>query len=322
MHDRFGPQVFNFAGIGNVEGTAITPPAPSPAFPIDNRDEWTTELYARDAIRIDEQWTAWLGARHSQLQRGYRQSFTTPWLAASFQWSSDSMAYASWGRGVESAVAPQLPIYTNAGQPLPALQSRQFEVGLKGASEAGLWSLAWFDISRPLFSDVGTCDADNTCTRVIDGVAHHRGVEANVGARHAALTLQAGVQLLQARREDSQTAALNGKRPTNVPARTLKLHAGYAVASMPGLSVDANLAADSNRMVLDDNSLRIPGQARVDLALRYAQSVSAGRAIVWRAGVDNLFDRRAWKESPREFGHTYLFPLPPRTLRLSVEAAL
>ena len=44
--------------------------------------------------------------------------------------------------------------------------------------------------------------------------------------------------------------------------------------------------------------------------------------LVWRAGVDNLTDRRAWRESPYQFGHAYLFPLAPRTLRLSVQADL
>ncbi len=74
-------------------------------------------------------------------------------------------------------------------------------------------------------------------------------------------------------------------------------------------------------MVLPDNSARIPGHGRLDASMRYVQATRAG-TLTWRAGVDNLLDRRAWKESPFEFGHVYLFPLPPRTLRLSVEAAL
>ena len=56
--------------------------------------------------------------------------------------------------------------------------------------------------------------------------------------------------------------------------------------------------------------------------MRYVQTAAAGTTLTWRAGVDNVLDRRAWKESPYEFGHAYLFPLPPRTFRLSVEAAL
>ena len=73
-------------------------------------------------------------------------------------------------------------------------------------------------------------------------------------------------------------------------------------------------------MVLADNSVRIPGYARLDASLRYAHAV-IGNKLVWRAGVSNLIDRRAWRESPLQFGHAYLFPLAPRTFRLSVESA-
>ena len=48
----------------------------------------------------------------------------------------------------------------------------------------------------------------------------------------------------------------------------------------------------------------------------------AGITWTWRLGVDNLFDKRAWRESPFEFSHVYLFPLAPRTWRVSVQADL
>jgi iron complex outermembrane receptor protein len=49
------------------------------------------------------------------------------------------------------------------------------------------------------------------------------------------------------------------------------------------------------------------------------QSMS-GTTLVWRVGLDNAFDRRAWRESPYEYEHVYLFPLEPRTWHASVEA--
>jgi iron complex outermembrane receptor protein len=44
--------------------------------------------------------------------------------------------------------------------------------------------------------------------------------------------------------------------------------------------------------------------------------------LTWRVGLDNALDRRAWKESPTQFGHVYLYPLAPRTWRASLEASL
>ena len=75
------------------------------------------------------------------------------------------------------------------------------------------------------------------------------------------------------------------------------------------------------RYVLPDNSLRTPGWASTGLSARYTTQ-ALGRAWLLRLGVDNLFDQRAWKESPYQFGHAYLYPLAPRTWRASIQATL
>ncbi len=339
VRNRFQGQAYNYVGTGNVDGTLFTGADPALTDESTNRDERSTEVFARDALRINEQLTAWAGLRHTRLHResvrtdgsrptDYSQSFTTPWLAASFAVSANTLAYASWGQGSESEVAPNRARYANAGEALPALKSRQREVGLKVQQQALRWGAALFDIERPVYADVALaaagCDADipgATCSHRVDGVARHRGLEADLQWQQGAWNWQGGLQWLHARREGSTTAAINGQRPTNVPAATLKLQARYDIATTPGLSAAIDLVAESNRMVREDNSLRIPGYARWGTQLRYATR-SGTTSLVWRAGIDNLFDRRAWRESPLQFGHTYLFPLPPRTLRLSLEAAL
>jgi len=346
VKNRFGPQTYDFAGTGNVEGTLFTPPNNAQDGTNTNRDERSTELFVNDAVKLNESVTAWLGLRHTRMQReavqtdssaptNYSQSFSTPALAISYGFAPEQMLYASWGRGVESDVAPNLPgldtsglvdvgtkRFTNAGQALPASKSRQIELGLKVATNNAAWGLAVFDIVRPAWSNVGTCVARDSCTRVEDGDARHRGVEANAAWRDGAWSFQGGAQVLQARRRDSSAKPeINGKRPTNVPERTLKLQSRYQVAAVRGLSLQADALGVSDRMVLEDNSARIPGYAQFDLSTRYEQKL-AGSTLTWRVGVDNLFDRRAWRESPFQFGHVYLYPLAARTFRLSVEASL
>ena len=336
VRNRFQAQAFNLVGTGNVQGTAVTPPDPSLTTPSTNRDEHATELFARDTVKLTERLSAWLGLRHTRLQRdsvltdgsqatSYTQSFTTPWLAVSYALTPDTLVYASGGRGVESDVVPERGLYTNRGEALPSLKSQQVEIGAKGSQGNATWGVAWFDIKRPAWQDVGsdcfTPTATNTCTRQSDGFARHRGVEANMGLRVGAWSWQGGVQALRARREGSVDATVNGKRPTNVPALTLKLLSRYRVESVAGLSVDANLLAQGNRMVLQDNSVQVPGYSQVDLAARYVQHTGTG-TFTWRAGIDNLFNRRAWRESPFQFGHVYLFPVAERTMRVSIEAAL
>jgi iron complex outermembrane receptor protein len=333
VRNRFGPQTFAFSGTGNVDGSVRDLPAsPAPNDENTNRDERSTELSLRDAITFDERSTLWLGLRHTRLHResvrtdgsrptDYSQSFSTPFVAASYAFAPQQLVYASWSRGIESEVAPNRARYVNAGQALPALKSRQAEVGIKGSSEAIDWSAALFDIRRPLFADIGSCDVDNSCVRQADGEQRHRGVEASVATRIEAWTLRAGAQWLRARVQGVSDPAVDARQPTNVPARTLKLQADYRVAALPGLSLQGGVLAESQRMVLPDNSAEIPGYARTDLAARYEHRVGTSN-VVWRAGVENLADRRAWRESPYQFGHAYLFPLAPRTLRLSVQADL
>jgi iron complex outermembrane receptor protein len=336
---RLQPRVDDatIVGTGSVDGLTMVPTLPALGTVANtNLTERSTELHLSDHLELAARTGLWLGLRHTRMHRDsvltdgsepttYNQSFTTPWLALTQAISADTTVYASWGRGVESEVAPNRLRYTNRGQALPALKSRQAEIGLKTSGAHASFGVALFDIQRPVSSDVGAdCFTDtpgNTCTHVADGTAHHRGIEANAEWRGGAWAWQGGVQWLHARREGSADTTLNGQRPTNVPTATLKLQGRYTVAAVSGLSLSAGLLAESRRAVLPDNSIHIPGYGRIDTALRYVQPTQAG-TLTWRAGIDNLFDRRAWKESPYQFAHAYLFPLAPRTLRLSLDVAL
>ena len=331
VRNRFQRQAYNYVGTGNVEGTRFAPADPTLTDENTNRDEHSTELYARDAIAFTERLTAWLGLRHTRLDRdsirtdgsrttSYVKAFTTPWLALSYAFAPDQLVYASWGRGVESSVAPSRTRYTNANEVFTST-SRQTEIGIKGASEAFEWALTAFDIQQPVVADFGSCDVANSCTTQLDGSKHHQGIEATGAWHQGAWTLRGGTQWLKARREGSADPAINGLQPTNVPALTLKLQAAYDVSALPGLNLQATLQHEGKRVVLPDNSASIPGFTTVNAALRYETNL-AGAQWTWRAGIDNLFDKRAWRESPYEFSHAYLYPLAPRTLRVSAQVDL
>ncbi len=332
VRTRSQGNAFNYAGTGNVDGTLQVPSAGDVTAPNTNRDERSTELHVRDRIAFGEQTALWLGARRTRLFRSgigtdgsaptdYRQAFTSPFVAATREVGADHLLYASWSRGVESDVAPNLPIYANFGQALPAARSRQFELGWKGAGERIDWNVALFDIRRPLFGDLGTCDAPGACTRALDGEQHHRGLDANASWRAGAWLLRGGVQWLRATTEDRADSALDGKRPVNVPAFTARSGIDYATTSMPGLTLQLAASYEGGRDVLPDNSLSIPSVTTFDLGVRFDKR-AAGIGWTLRAGIDNLFDRRAWREAPYQFGHAYLFPLAPRTARISLQAEL
>jgi iron complex outermembrane receptor protein len=306
--DRLPDQAFNFAGTGRIDGSVVTPAAPDPIPGTAlARDGSATELTLRDTVRFDDRVSAWFGLRHTRLDRGYRQSFTTPWLALGVALAPDTLVYASWGQGVESYVTPNLLTYASPGALLPAQKSRQFELGAKGRVATDLqWSVAAFDIRRPFVSDTGT-------DFFVDGSQRHRGVEAQLEGRRGAWQWLASVMALHARAND-------GSRPPNVPARNLKLMLGRDIEMLPGLAVQGWLAAEGDRTLLPGPaSPRIGGWARLDLAARYVHHAGS-TTLTWRAGVDNVANRRARKESPYQFGHAYLYAMPPRTWRLSLQA--
>ena len=338
---RFEDQIFDIAGPGKIDGSLVSPPSPGTPDANTQRDETSTELFVRDALQIGDRFGLWVGLRHTRLDRSsvrtridndgslrataYGRNATTPWVGASFQLAPKTMLYASWGRGLESDVAPNRSSYFNAGQSL-SLDSRQFEVGLKHGTERVEAAITVFDIDRGVTSDVGACDQPDTCKRVIDGSARHRGVEAQWAQRVDVWTFQGSAMLLDAKRRGSSDASVNGNRPVNVPKATLRLGAEYRVVAlqtpaMRDLALMADLIAESNRKVLPyDDSVGIPGWSRIDLAARWQQTL-AGATLTWRVGVDNVTDRRAWKESPYEFSHVYLYPLEARTWRASMQAA-
>lgn len=335
--DRMQRQAYNYVGTGNLAGATVFAPDPRLTDENTNRDERSTEISAFDAIAWTERFSTWVGVRNTRLSRdsvrtdgsratSYDRGITTPWIAASYQLTPATMVYASHGQGVESEVAPGRARYINAGQPLPALKSRQTEIGIKGSGgpdgRALRWSAAWFDISRPLFGDLGACDVNGSCTRQADGEARHRGLELGAGQKLGQWSLDGGLTLIDAKRQGGTiNPALNGKRPTNVPDWILRASAEYRLAALPGMSLQGHLSHEGRRAVLPDQSAMLPAWTRVDAALRYQRPLN-GMRTTWTLGVDNLFDKRYFKEAAYQFSHAYLFTGAPRTVRLSFQAEL
>jgi iron complex outermembrane recepter protein len=337
VKDRFEMQAYNFSGTGNLNSFAPLPADGSLTTENTNRDERSTELYFNSSLHWTADFTTWLGTRYTNLNRSsvrtdgsratdYSQNLSTNFVAASYQVAPAHMVYASFGQGVESEVAPGRSRYANAGQALPALTSKQFEIGVKGELAQVRWSAAYFDITRPVFGDLGSCDTSATCTRQVDGTAKHSGLEltASTPAASAAQPwhVDGGVTLINAKRDGGTIdPAQNGLRPTNVPDWVLRLNAAYKVTAVPGLQINAHISHEGKRAVLPDNSVNIPAWTRLDLGASYSTKIR-NTPTTWSFGVDNVLNKSYYKESPYQFGHAYLFPGAPRTARLSVQIAL
>jgi iron complex outermembrane recepter protein len=322
--DALPPSAFNGAGTINLATpTAALAPA-SATSGGSERIEKSTELSINDVISWTPSLKTWLGLRHVRLARDdragttYTQSFNTPWAALSYTQGAVTL-YASHGHGIESVVVPNIPAQygAQANQALPALRSRQTEIGIKGQQRTSSntldWSVAAFDIRQPLVDE-------GASAYTIDGTQRHRGLEASIQGSFRPWTWGGSLTVLNARQQGrSAQPALNGLKPTNVPSHILRLNAAYAFA--PSWQIGAHLSRQGARAVLPDNSVSIPAWTRIDASLRHDTTV-AGQATSFVLGIDNLLNKRYFKESPYQFGHSYLFPASARTFRLGVSVSL
>lgn len=325
------PQAYNYAGEMNLS----QPYAPQPADPTmndasPNRWERTTELALQDTIHLAQDWKAWIGLRHTRLNRysvetdgdkdiRIEQSLNTPWAALGWTFAPKTQAYVSWGEGLETKAAPRLmeDALDNSGQVLPALKSRQIELGVKGqyAHEgvSALWGTNVFEIRRPQAETVGN-------TYQLDGDARHRGVEGFWQGRMGAWGLGGSAMFIDAERRGSQLGGVNGKNPVNVPEHAIKLSGSYTFGAPWVLALQADVVHEGPRWVDATNTLRLPSWTRLDLGVRAVQPLSDQRSVTWRLGVTNAFNKRAWREAPSMFGgHTYLFQMRERTITASAQ---
>jgi iron complex outermembrane recepter protein len=323
--ERGEMNAYNYAGTVNLFAPTVVAANPAPVLDYTQRDNRSTELSVSDAIQWNDRFSTWLGLRHTALKRAtsnptvstqYSQSINTPWAAVAYQIQPNTLVYASYGHGVESRVVPNLPAYGSAaGQPLPALRSRQTELGIKSTTGPTQWSLAWFGITRPLAVDTGS-------TVAFDGKQRHTGLEATAQTSLGAWQMGGSVSIIRATQLDAVTnAALNGQRPTNVPSMIARANVGYRFASLPGLAASGHLSHEGKRSVLPDGSITLPAWTRIDAGLTYDQKIG-GMQATWSLGIDNLLNKQFFKESPYQFGHVYLFPQLPRTARVGLSVAL
>ena len=332
-------QTNNYVGTSSVNSYAINNANAYTDSPLStNRSEYSTEFSAKDRAHLTSATSIWTGLKHTLFNRSSaltdgtqptadERSVTTPWLAITHEVSPTYMLYASYGQGTELNVTPNKSGYTNAGSVLPVQKSKQYELGMKGHQNKGDWQITWFDITRPAVSDApSTCDPTSqtpSCTRQIDGNAHHQGLEMN--GRTTAISqwnLGGGYTWLNAKREGSSVMPdINGQRPINVPSYILKGLAEYRYSSMPGLRTGLRVSREGERNVTEYGEVKLPAWTTWGASAHYDTKVQ-NVASTWSLVVDNLTNKEYWRESPIQYGHYYLYPGAPRTIRATVQFRL
>lgn len=332
--ERFPPaQAYNFVGTTNVFAPVVLPADASLTVVNKTRDLSLDEAWLYDEVELGAAWAVWLGARYVEVENrtaatdgsesaAFGKNVVLPWFALAWEPWTGGTFYASTGSGIEAEVVPNRPAdFANPGQALPVGRSRQVEVGYKqGLGRAGFFSVALFEIRKPFSGDVA--QPAGPPLRVADGRrARHRGAEVEgtwFAARSLSLDLRA--TYLDAKNDRSIDAGLAGKRVTNVP----NFAASFATNLRPTDAVDLqwrnHVRYTGTKAVTTDNAVELPATWQWDTALLWSPEVASLRFQV-RAGVDNVTNRRYWREAPTQpWGATYLFAAQPRTYRVGVSA--
>ncbi|MCU0951173.1 MAG: TonB-dependent siderophore receptor [Burkholderiaceae bacterium] len=336
--ERLDPfQAYNF--VGTINAIAPTPLAGDASLTSRNShsDRAIDDLQVSDVIDLSARWRLFTGARIGRAESAswrsdgsralrFSDDFVTPWLALSYAMAPQSLLFASVNRSVEPEAVPNRPaLFVNAGDVLPVARSTQAEFGWRGDLGAAVsGSVTLFEVRRPRPDDIAVAaNALGASTeRVADGrEQRHRGVETAwrwQASRAWALAAQGA--LLDATIERSADPALSGKRATNVPKLTASLQADWRGSR--GLAVGQRLFYSGERAITADNRTTLPAWWQWDLWLSMPARIG-GVNTVWRAAVENLTDRRFWREAPTQYwGGTYLFPAQPRTFSVGVSLLL
>ncbi|MCU6433040.1 TonB-dependent siderophore receptor [Undibacterium sp. Jales W-56] len=317
--DRFGDYVYDYVGGSNVFRPAVVPPSGNVTGPVLLRrtdKEWS--VFAQDIIDLSDAWKLHAGLRHVAIRRqqidspGYDRSYQLPSLALVFKPQSNISIYASFSEGLEhGGIAP---IGTgNVNQVLNPAKSRQVEIGVKADLNRDVSiSAAAFRIKKPL-------EYTNTANvYVSNGSAIHNGLELTVQGRVTpALSLGGSLTALDARQSGTGIAGLDDKRVTNVPARKSVIYLDYAIAGLPGLSLNGSWNYAGDKAFQPDNSVMVPGYSVFNLGTRYHTRL-AGVATTLRVNIDNVSDKFYWRDVTQSLGG-YLFPGAPRVFKVSAQ---
>jgi iron complex outermembrane receptor protein len=338
--DRLPPnQAWNYAGEGNViTGISNSVADGRMTNPNTNRSEHSNELSVKDRIIISDTTSLWAGLRHVAFKKESSQNapiygtnpskldghITLPWLAVSNVFENKQF-FVSHGHGLEQNVTPNSwTLYKNAGEVLGVSRSRQTELGVRNESK-GLsnWAYTYFEISKPLAHDVlDTTIAYPASTRYLDGIQKHKGLEFNGDHSFDRWNLSTSARWMNTAIAEVKTAPETvGSSPLNVPKFVLRGTAQYRYASLPGLRTGLSVSHEGQRNVTEDGNVKLPAWTTLGAVAHYDKKINS-TPTTFTLAIDNLEDKRYWRESPKQFGHYYLYPGAPRTIRATVQFSL
>ena len=282
-------------------------------------------LFFNDRISFNEQWQTVLGGREVRLDertfddqgdtgRHTRRYEFLPQAALIYKPVSNLSLYTRYSKGLSlGGTAPWFA--SNAFEILAPTVSRQIEAGIKYdwrriSLSATLYQIRQaYQYSRP--------NDDSTFTYVQQGEQKNTGLElAANGWASERLQISASVAAIRSRVTGSGTAEYEGHQTINVPTLRASLYGDYALPWVDGLAVLGGVQYSGKKYASQQGGVQAASYAIFNIGSRYSTRIE-GYDTVLRLTVDNLFDKRYWRDVGEYMGDNYLFQGAPLTARLS-----
>jgi iron complex outermembrane recepter protein len=302
-------------GIGNIYSTTLLSNADVYIGENLYRHSLTTQaaIYASDTVQFTPRISALVGLRYTQY-RDYHYDTTgataaqysadpvTPTIALMYKTDAYSTLYASYVESLEQGGAAA-NTNVNYPQTYGPLKSKQYEIGFK--TDRSKWgaNLALFRV------DQGYNYTNSENIFVQDGTKRYAGVDASGWLQLASdWRVMGGVMWLDTKAIDIADPTVEGKRIYAAPRWTVTGRVEYNPSFMRRLTLAFGGRYVSNMAVNANNTQFVPAYVTYDLSGRYETRI-AGKDVTFRAGVNNLLNRRYWTTS---WGY-YVSPSPTRT---------
>lgn len=282
-------------------------------------------LFVTDRISFNEQWQTVLGGREVRLdeksfdQNGVQERHTQqyeflPNAALIYKPMANLALYTSYSKGL--SLGGEAPWYaSNDGEILAPTVSRQIEAGVKYDWRRISFAAAVFQTRQAY--QYAKPDSAGDFTYVQQGQQKNTGLELSAnGWATERLQIATSVAAIRARVNGSGTPQYEGHQTINVPKLRASVYADYALPWVNGLAVLGGVQYSASKNASRTGNVEVGDYALVNIGSRYTTKVE-GYETVLRLSVDNLFDKRYWRDAGEYMGDDYLFQGAPLTARLS-----
>ncbi len=318
--------------IGNIY--VDKPDFPMPTEKLGNRfkalESDQTAFTVSDRVQFNDQWSTLLGGKLIHLdEQAYdpngQQSRDTdlnkflPQLALMYSPTLTTNLYASYAKGLSDG--GEAPWYTNnvmygtGPQILSPRNSEQYEIGIKQQIRNFLVTAAIFDLKQD--NQYSKMNADGTFDFVEQGEQHNQGIELGLtGALTDTLDVSSGITYTKSHLVDIDSDSYKGHQTQNVPKVRATAQLSYKVPSVEGLRLLSGMQYSSSKYANKEGTAKVGGYSVFNIGAAYKTNF-AGHDTTFRFNIDNLFNKKYWRDVGAFMGDDYLFLGNPRTAQFS-----